>query len=185
MVLFVGQRRPTKRYELLLAAAPLVWRRHPDALFAFVGPGAPLPTGDPRILDVGRVSDAERGAWLGRATMLCLPSVSESFGMVVAEAWSQGLPVVVSDIPVLRELVTASGGGIVARPDPDAMADAIGALLADPAGRPLRRGGGPRVLARAADSGRRRRAPPRGLRAADLGAAGAHASRVQPHAAAT
>jgi glycosyltransferase involved in cell wall biosynthesis len=132
VVLFVGQRRPTKRYELLLAAAPLVWRRHPDALFAFVGPGARLPAADPRILDVGRVSDAERGAWLGRATMLCLPSVSESFGMVVAEAWSQGLPVVVSDIPVLRELVTASGGGIVARPDPDAMAEAIGALLADP-----------------------------------------------------
>jgi glycosyltransferase involved in cell wall biosynthesis len=133
VVLFLGQRRPTKRHWLLVEAAPILWRAHPDALFAFVGPGAPLDTRDPRVLDVGRVSDAERASWLKRATLLCLPSISESFGMVVAEAWSQGLPVVVSDIPVLRELVTVSGGGLVGGNDPGALADAIGRLLADPA----------------------------------------------------
>jgi glycosyltransferase involved in cell wall biosynthesis len=132
VILFLGQRRPTKRYELLLAAAELVWERHPDAHFAFVGPGRALPSErDPRILDVGRVSDQARGWWLQRADLLSLPSVSESFGMVVAEAWSQSLPVLVSDIPVLRELVEESGGGIAAAPDRRSFADAICSLLDD------------------------------------------------------
>jgi glycosyltransferase involved in cell wall biosynthesis len=132
LVLFLGQRRPTKRIELLLAATEHVWRTNPEARFAFVGPGSPLPAGDPRILDVGRVSDAARGRWLARADVLCLPSSSESFGLVVAEAWSQRVPVVVSDIPVLRELVSDSGGGRVASADPASFAQAIGSLLDDP-----------------------------------------------------
>ena len=131
VVLFLGQRRPTKRFELVLGAAEAVWERHPDALFAFVGPGRPLSASDPRILDVGRVSDAERAAWLNRATMLCLPSQSETFGMVVAEAWTQRLPVVVSDIPTLRELVEDSGGGLVAGNDAASFATAISAMLDD------------------------------------------------------
>jgi glycosyltransferase involved in cell wall biosynthesis len=65
--------------------------------------------------------------------VLCLPSSSESFGLVVPEAWSQRVPVVVSDIPVLRELVSDSGGGLVASPDPESFANAIVSLLGDPA----------------------------------------------------
>jgi glycosyltransferase involved in cell wall biosynthesis len=133
LVVYLGQRRPTKRFELLLAAAPHVWASHPDTRFAFVGPGEPLPARDARILDVGQVSDAERGRWLARADVLCLPSFSESFGLVVPEAWSQSVPVVVSDIPVLRELVTSSGGGLVASGDSDSFGRAISSLLNDPA----------------------------------------------------
>jgi glycosyltransferase involved in cell wall biosynthesis len=133
LVLYLGQRRPTKRLDLLFSAIPQVWRVHPHARFAFVGPGAPIPIEDERVLDIGRVSDAERGRWLARADLLCLPSQSESFGLVVPEAWSQSVPTVVADIPVLRELVTSSGGGIVAAPEPQAFAQAIGTLLEDPA----------------------------------------------------
>jgi glycosyltransferase involved in cell wall biosynthesis len=132
LVVYLGQRRPTKRVELLLAATEHVWRSHASARFAFVGPGSPLSAEDPRILDVGRVSDVERGHWLARADLLCLPSSSESFGLVVPEAWSQRVPVVVSDIPVLRELVSASGGGVVASADPESLALAISSLLDDP-----------------------------------------------------
>jgi glycosyltransferase involved in cell wall biosynthesis len=133
LVVYLGQRRPTKRLDLLLAATEHVWASNPNARFAFVGPGSPLSAGDPRILDVGRVSDPERGRWLARADVLCLPSSSESFGLVVPEAWSQRVPVVVSDIPVLAELVSASGGGVVASADPKSFAQAISSLLDDPA----------------------------------------------------
>jgi glycosyltransferase involved in cell wall biosynthesis len=132
LVVFLGARRPTKGVEILLEAAPLVWRTHPQARFAFVGPGAPLAQEDQRLIDVGPVSDAERTLWLARANLLCLPSISESFGLVVSEAWSQSTPVVVSDIPVLRELVESSGGGLLAQRDAPAMAAAIGSLLDDP-----------------------------------------------------
>jgi glycosyltransferase involved in cell wall biosynthesis len=133
VVVYLGQRRPTKRLDLLLAATEHVWASNPNARFAFVGPGSPLSARDPRILDVGRVSDPERGRWLARADLLCLPSSSESFGLVVPEAWSQRVPVVVSDIPVLAELVSASGGGLVASADPKSFAQAINSLLDNPA----------------------------------------------------
>ncbi len=133
LVLFLGQRRPTKRHRILLEAAERVWASSPATRFAFVGPGEPLGASDPRILDVGRVSDAQRGRWLARASVLALPSSSESFGLVVAEAWSQRVPVVVSDIPVLRELVESSGGGLVSSPDGPSFAEAIASLLLDPA----------------------------------------------------
>jgi glycosyltransferase involved in cell wall biosynthesis len=133
LVLFLGARRPTKGVDVLLAAAPAVWREHPNARFAFVGPGDRLGHEDPRILDVGRVSDAERAWWLERAALLCLPSSGESFGLVVAEAWSHGVPTVVSDIPVLEELVRDSGGGIAVPRRAGDLAAAITDLLSEPA----------------------------------------------------
>jgi glycosyltransferase involved in cell wall biosynthesis len=133
LVLFLGARRPTKGVELLLAAAELLWRSDPSVRFAFVGPGEPLPLADERVLDVGEVSDSDRADWLARATLLCLPSASESFGLVVVEAWTASVPVVVSDIPVLRELVTRAGGGLVAQRRPDDMAAAIRRLVRDDA----------------------------------------------------
>jgi glycosyltransferase involved in cell wall biosynthesis len=131
LVVFLGARRSTKGVEILLAAAPHVWRRHPQARFAFVGPGPELALRDERILDVGKVPDAERARWLSRASLLCLLSTSESFGMVVGEAWSESVPVLVSDIPVLRELVEDSGGGVVTPRDPERAAEAICELLDD------------------------------------------------------
>lgn len=133
LIVFLGARRPTKGVDILLAAATLVWDRHPDARFAFVGPGPPLADRDERLLDIGPVSDAERMLWLGRASLLCLPSSGESFGLVVPEAWTRSVPAVVSDIPVLRELVTASGGGLAVPRDARSFADAICVLLDDPA----------------------------------------------------
>jgi glycogen synthase len=132
LVVFLGARRPTKGVDVLLAAAPVVWERHPDTRFAFVGPGDGLGMSDPRVLDIGRVSDRERAGWLARASMLSLPSSSESFGLVVPEAWSHAVPVVVSDHPVLAELVAESGGGISAPREPRSIGGAIGALLDDP-----------------------------------------------------
>jgi glycosyltransferase involved in cell wall biosynthesis len=132
LVIFLGARRPTKGVDILLAAAPLIWQQHPETRVAFVGPGPALTVRDERLLDVGRVSDAARAAWLSRSSVLCLPSSGESFGLVVAEAWSHAVPVVVSDIPVLRELVDESGGGFAEPRDARSLANAIVSLLGDP-----------------------------------------------------
>jgi len=131
LVVFVGLRRKHKGLDLLLQAAPLVARRHPDVVFAFVGPGDRLPVRD-HILDVGPVDELAKAAWMEAADVLCLPSAGESFGLVVTEAWSVGTPVVTSDLPVLRELIQGAGGGLIAEREPKAIAMALDELLSDP-----------------------------------------------------
>jgi glycosyltransferase involved in cell wall biosynthesis len=133
LVTFIGDRRPNKGVDLLLAAADLIWGTSPHVHFAFVGTGPALRSGDPRVLDVGPVADRERSAWVDRCSVLALPSESETFGIVVAEAWSLRRPVVVSDIPPLRELVGGARGGVVVSRNPAALADAILAVLASSA----------------------------------------------------
>lgn len=50
-------------------------------------------------------------------TFLVLPSVQESFGLVIIEAWARGKPVIVADIPSLSEIVTNSNGGLIFKQD--------------------------------------------------------------------
>ena len=38
MVLFLGQKLRYKGFDVLLAAAPLVWAKHPATSFVFIGP---------------------------------------------------------------------------------------------------------------------------------------------------
>jgi glycosyltransferase involved in cell wall biosynthesis len=133
LVVFLGVRRPYKGYELLLRAAGGVAERVPEAVFAFVGPGDPLPQTDAgvRVLDVGPVGEDERGAWLDAADLFCLPSEHEIFPVSVLEAWSARTPALVSDLPPLRELMERSGGGEAVARSEEAVADGIVRLLRD------------------------------------------------------
>lgn len=66
--------------------------------------------------------------------VLALPSGTECFGMVQAEAMLCGTPVVVSDTPGAREVVRVTGmGEIFARGSVPALAEAIARVLANPA----------------------------------------------------
>jgi glycosyltransferase involved in cell wall biosynthesis len=133
LVLFVGARQAYKGLDLLLDAASELSRRIGDLTLAVVGHGPPVaaPAGV-RVIDAGAVSDEAKAAWLEAADVLALPSSNEAFGLVIAEAWSVGTPVVTSDIPVLASLVRASGGGIAAPREPGALADALEELLRAP-----------------------------------------------------
>ena len=133
LILFLGARRPHKGLPLLLEAATLVALERPDVTFAVVGPGPRLlQKPGLKVVDVGAVDERGRSEWLDAADLLCLPSESETFGIVVLEAWSLRKPVVVSDIPPLRELVDKAGGGVAVPRDPRSLAQALSGLLADP-----------------------------------------------------
>jgi alpha-1,3-rhamnosyl/mannosyltransferase len=60
------------------------------------------------IVFTGYVDDAKLIALVQNATALAYPSVYEGFGLPVVEAMAAGIPAVVSDIPVMRE-VAADG----------------------------------------------------------------------------
>jgi glycosyltransferase involved in cell wall biosynthesis len=66
------------------------------------------------------------------ADLLVLPSLGETYGMVVAEALARGLPVVVSDVGGVREAVGDPGAGLFVPPgDPVALTQALRRWLTD------------------------------------------------------
>ena len=60
------------------------------------------------VVEAGRVGDAELAGLISGARAVLMPSFAEGFGLPVAEALAAGVPVIASDIPVLRET-----GGVV------------------------------------------------------------------------
>ena len=141
LVVFLGVRRPYKGFDLLLQAAELLPDGEGAPTIAFLGPGPKIgPTASgARVIDVGEVDDEGKAAWLEAADLLCLPSEFEIFPVSILEAWSARTPVLVTDIPPLRELVEGSGGGLTIERRADAIAVALARCLADPDG--LRRMG--------------------------------------------
>ena len=81
-----------------------------------------------------RVHGPKRGASLARlyarADLFALPSITESYGMAVADALAAGLPVVACDIPATRE-VARGAAVLVPRGRVDPLADAIERLAGD------------------------------------------------------
>ncbi|MBI3977516.1 MAG: glycosyltransferase family 4 protein [Chloroflexi bacterium] len=136
IVLFVGRKEAYKGYRALLQAAPLVWERAPAAHVVLMGPRLEAcedpALKDRRVLDLDRVDDVEKTSALAAADILCLPSASESFGVVFLEAWSLGRPVIGGNIPTTRELVDDGRDGLLTDRTPEGVAAAILRLLEDP-----------------------------------------------------
>lgn len=81
---------------------------------------------------LGYVSDEALTQELAEAKLLVAPSLgNESFGMTITRAFACAAPVVASDIPGYREVVTEETGTLVAPDDPEALAAAIRAQLED------------------------------------------------------
>ncbi|HMA45786.1 MAG TPA: glycosyltransferase family 1 protein, partial [Frankiaceae bacterium] len=89
-----------------------------------------LPAGRVRVL--GRLSDADLAVVLARARLLLVPSRSEGFGLPLLEAFTHGVPAVVSAVPALVEV---GGDAVLHVPvgDPVALATTARTVVEDPA----------------------------------------------------
>jgi len=76
-----------------------------------------------------QIDGADKEALFAAARLFALPSVSENFGNVIAEAMVRGLPVVLTERVGAAEIVRASGAGIVTGSRPEDFAAALAALL--------------------------------------------------------
>lgn len=149
VVLFVGNLEPRKAVDVLLqATARLRTERGDGPLLAIVGTGASAGADDqePRLRAlgaalhlesstrfVGRVSDDVLLDWYAAADVFALPSRSEAQGIAALEAMSSGLPVVASAVGGLLETIEDGHTGLLVPPgDEQALAAALGRLLADP-----------------------------------------------------
>jgi len=136
---FVEEKRP----DLLIRAIPYLLERFPELRIAFAGEyliryenfyERCLPLIEQyrdRLVFLGLLTDPQDMAnFFALCDVLALPSGTECFGMVQAEAMLCGTPVVVSDTPGAREVVRVTGmGEIFPRGDIPALAAALSRVL--------------------------------------------------------
>jgi 1,4-alpha-glucan branching enzyme len=136
--LYVGRLVRTKGIHTLLYALAALKKRGIKIDFKVAGDG---PQKDRLIalakrLDLdnvkflGRVSDEEKWRLYARCSYLVLPSIFESFGMVLLEAMLFGKPVIATRVGGIPE-VAGEAGILVPPEDARALADAVAYLSAD------------------------------------------------------
>ena len=132
--LFVGALEPRKAPDLLLEAFVRARAAGLKADLRIVGDGRLsgrlLAHGAYRH---GRVGDAELSGLYRDALALAFPSRLEGFGLPPVEALRAGTPVVASDLPVLREVLSDAGAMWVPPGDVAALAAALLRLEREPA----------------------------------------------------
>jgi len=163
MVLYPAYVNRRKNQMAVAKAIPRVLEVEPDCEFVFAGGledggyyteilrfvwgRCPLSN----VSFIGRIPRDELYQLYQDATVLVFPSLYETQGVVLLEAMAFGLPVVASDIGVVRDVVKLKRGCalLVDSNDSDAFADAIMKVLGDKAlrGR-LSRGGRELVCSR-------------------------------------
>ncbi len=152
-VVFLGRHDPRKGLPVLLRAWPRLRRDGRRLRLIGADPLAVrllltrLRVSDDGIDTLGYVDDVTLTQELAAAKLLVAPSLgNESFGMVITRALACATPVVASDIPGYREVVTPEVGLLTPPGDADALVDAVESLLADEQAR-VERGRAARELA--------------------------------------
>lgn len=140
--LSVGTLEPRKNLETLLRAWRLLRRRlgHAPPLVLCGGYGwkteslrgeVEAAAAEGWLHHLGYATEEELAACYRHARLFVFPSRYEGFGLPVLEAMTASVPVVASDLPVLREL--AAEAALYAPPlDPAAWADRVEELLRTP-----------------------------------------------------
>jgi len=147
LVLFVGRIQPLKGPEVALEAFRLLAERFPDCrLLVIGGPSGPQGAGEvarlqgavaaarleERVLFHDPMPHPALAAAYRAADVVVVPSRSESFGLVAAEAQACGLPVVAAAVGGLRQVVADGESGVlVSGWEPREYAAALGGILGD------------------------------------------------------
>jgi D-inositol-3-phosphate glycosyltransferase len=131
VLLFVGRIQPLKAPDVLLRAADALLRRDPSRRSRLVvavvggpsGSGLEHPTALADLADQLDLGDVVRFVppvhqddlidWYAAATLVCVPSYNESFGLVAVEAQAVGTPVVAASVGGLTTAVADGRSGIL------------------------------------------------------------------------
>ncbi len=138
VIFFVGRLVREKGVDVLLEAAPKILERDPKVKFIIAGKGPALESLKAKanalgiankVYFTGYIDDETRNALYKCAQVAVFPSLYEPFGIVALEAMAARVPVVVSDVGGLGEVVREDVGVKVAPGDPNSLADGILKIL--------------------------------------------------------
>lgn len=131
-----------KRVDLLIKALSILARKQYDLKLNIVGDGPEKLTLqnlakklkiEKRIKWESNLDRNELGSRLKSADLFCLASEQEGFGMVVMEAAAAGVPYVISDIAVFREITKGGKGGyLFKKGDEKELANKIEKIIINP-----------------------------------------------------
>lgn len=155
----VGRFHVQKGYEYLIRAIPIVLQQHPHARFLLAGEGPLLESVRSGIASAGLAGRViftgaryDIPKFLGSMDIFVLPSLWEGYPLSLLEASAAGKAIVATDVEGNNEIVRHHVNGLLVPPrDPDALARAIGDLIADGALR-HRLGASAREMARSSYS---------------------------------
>lgn len=130
-ILFVGVDWLRKGGPELLAAFEIVQRRFPDARLTIVGCSPSV--GLPNCETVGLVPVEQVSEYYRRASVFCLPTRKEPFGIALIEALAHKLPVVSTRLPSIVDSVREGIDGFLVEPgNVEQLATRLLELLDDP-----------------------------------------------------
>jgi glycosyltransferase involved in cell wall biosynthesis len=143
LLLFLSRLHPKKGVEQLIHAAARLRRDDRDCVVVIAGSG---DTGyeqrlqalvqrlrlEDRVRFLGFVSGAEKISLYEAADLFVLPTSQENFGFVLFEALAAATPVITTCGADTWTELEASGGALITKGDPEALATAAAALLDDP-----------------------------------------------------
>lgn len=116
LLLFVGRRDPSKNFPQLFHYLQRYWaERGPKPQFLVAGPGPiDVPSAlQPWVHDLGFVDEGTKHDAYAAADLMCMPSLLESYSLVVMEAWLQGTPALVhADCAVTVDHCRRADGGL-------------------------------------------------------------------------
>lgn len=142
VLLYAGRVAREKNLAFLLDVLVRLRQDHPAArlVLAGGGPGGPELEARARELGIsgqvfllGRVNDQQLAACFAGADVFLFPSLTETQGLVVAEAMAAGLPVVAVAASGTNDTVAHGKDGLLCPPEPGAFAAVIHDVLSNEA----------------------------------------------------
>ncbi len=147
-LLFVGRLVEKKGCAFLLDAMPNILARYPDTRLGIVGNGPLEPVLKQQAMHLGishavtfhgSLSNSEIPALVRRATIFVTPSIvttlgdQEGLGLVLVEAQACECPVIASDLPAIRDVIShGDTGWLVTQKNSDDISKAVVKLLSEP-----------------------------------------------------
>ncbi len=147
LVLQVGRVDPVKNQGWVLERAPAVLLKHPNVVFMFAGACTDAEYGralEARIKELGledkvlvpggfSPGDPRLIGLMQQASVVVLPSTSETFGLVILEAWAAGAPVMSSRTSGGCALIRqGENGWLFNLENPQGFHDVLERVLRDP-----------------------------------------------------